>query len=106
MLIQERLERERKERLKQKEKERKERRKKEGKPVTKKEREAEARRQAQLAALQEQGVWTCACACVIWPLIVLLDLGVFVPEKSIGEKKKVLYGSRHRKKENLGVFMF
>lgn len=56
-----RLEAERKERHKQKEKERKMRRKLEGKPVTKKEREAEARRQAHLVALQDQGVWVCAC---------------------------------------------
>lgn len=50
------LEAERKERQKQKEKERKLKRKLEGKPVTRKEREAEARRQAHLAALQEQGI--------------------------------------------------
>ena len=54
-----RLEKERKEKLRQKEKDRKLRRKLEGKPVTRKEKEAESRRQAQLAALEEQGmgVW-------------------------------------------------
>lgn len=69
--IQEKLERERKERQKQKEKEKRERRKKEGKPVTKKEREAEARRLAQLAALQEQGV--CDAYIRIVTVIVILN---------------------------------
>ncbi len=34
-----------------------------------------------------------------------MNLGVVVPEKSVGEKKKILYGRRQRiKKENFGTF--
>lgn len=99
-VLQERLEREKKEKQKLKEKERKQRRRMEGKPVTKKEREAESRRQIQLAALQEQG--NCVSCMTIFNYCLPPLLGMIVPEKGQGEKKKVVYGSRLRNRKEKG----
>lgn len=95
-----RLEKERKERQKQKEKERKQRRKEEGKPVTKKERDAEAKRLSHIAALEEQGVHFGYRLPYLHLFYFTSLLGIFVPSKSEGEKKKIKYGSRLRTKKD------